>query len=75
MPYDEDDSRENGGVMTYWGVADALAAYDHLISSGAREHSPVVDVGEGILLGTVLDQAGNIFGVIQNPHFSLESFS
>jgi len=29
-------------------------------------------VGEGIRLGSVLDPFGNILGVIENPHFSLE---
>jgi hypothetical protein len=31
-----------------------------------------MDVGEGILVGTVTDPWGNIFGVIENPHFKLE---
>jgi hypothetical protein len=28
-------------------------------------------VGEGILAGDVLDPFGNVFGVIENPHFKL----
>src|SRR5262245_13123625 len=38
----------NAGVVAYWGVADANAAFDRLISLGATERSPVRDVGEGI---------------------------
>jgi hypothetical protein len=29
-------------------------------------------VGEGILLASVLDPFGNVFGIIENPYFSLE---
>jgi hypothetical protein len=32
----------------------------------------VQDVEEGILLASVLDPFGNVFGIIENPHFSLE---
>jgi hypothetical protein len=28
-------------------------------------------VGDGIKVATVLDPFGNIFGIIQNPHFAL----
>ncbi len=66
-----------GGVKTgnnavaYWGVADAWAAHAHLLDLGAREQSPVREVGEGILVGTVVDPFGNVLGIIQNPHFKL----
>jgi hypothetical protein len=29
-------------------------------------------VGEGIRVATVLDPFGNVFGVIENPHFAIE---
>ena len=57
--------------MTYWGVADAQAAFDRLISLGATERSGVQEVGDGIRVATVFDPFGNIFGIIQNPHFTL----
>ena len=63
--------QNEGGVLTYWGVDDAHAAYQSLLSLGAIEHTPVSDVGKGILVATVLDPFGNIFGIIQNPHFAL----
>jgi len=61
----------NSGAVAYWGVVDAQAAFDRLISLGAVERSAVQDVGEGIRVATVFDPFGNIFGIIQNPHFSL----
>jgi len=59
------------GAVAYWGVADAQAAYDRLIVLGAVERSAVQEVGEGIRVATVFDPFGNIFGIIQNPHFKL----
>ena len=56
-------------VIAYWGVSDAKAAYKRLLELGAKKHQDVTDVGEGILVGTVLDPFGNVFGVIENPHF------
>lgn len=60
-----------GGVAVYWGVDDANAAVAELIAKGATQHSAVQDVGEGILTASVLDPFGNVFGVIENPHFQL----
>lgn len=56
-------------VVAYWGVGDAQAAFDHLLSCGAAPKAPVQEVGEGIKVATVLDPFGNVFGVIENPHF------
>jgi predicted enzyme related to lactoylglutathione lyase len=61
----------NGGSVAYWGVTDAESALQRLISLGARERSAVQEVGEGIKVATVLDPFGNIFGIIENPHFKL----
>jgi predicted enzyme related to lactoylglutathione lyase len=64
-------SADSGGVVIYWGVADADATLKRLLSLGATERTNVQDVGEGIRVATVLDPFGNIFGVIENPHFKL----
>lgn len=61
-----------GGVAVYWGVEDAEAAFARLLGLGAREHSAVHDVGGGIKVAAVLDPFGNVFGIIENPHFKLE---
>jgi predicted enzyme related to lactoylglutathione lyase len=68
---DGSTSRRNTGVIAYWGVDDAEAALARLLELGARGHGGVQDVGGGIRVATVLDQFGSVFGVNENPHFSL----
>src|SRR5436305_13609423 len=70
---DPSSSAGAGGVVVYWGVSDADAALKRLLSLGATERTNVQDVGEGIRVGTVLDPFGNVFGLIENPHFKLPS--
>jgi predicted enzyme related to lactoylglutathione lyase len=60
-----------GGASVYWGVADAIAAVERLLALGATSRTAVQEVGEGIKVATVLDPFGNVFGVIENPHFKL----
>ncbi|MGB8472497.1 MAG: hypothetical protein WCE61_00275 [Candidatus Acidiferrum sp.] len=57
--------------MAYWGVADASSALERLLSLGATARTDLQDVGDGIRVATVLDPFGNIFGLIENPHFKL----
>ena len=66
-------ARGAGGAVVYWGVTNAPAAFDRLISLGATAKSDVQDVGEGIRVAAVLDPFGNVFGIIENPHFALPS--
>ena len=61
------------GVFAYWGVADAEAEYARLLSLGATPHEAVHDVGADIKVGTVVDPFGNLFSIIQNPHFSSDA--
>ena len=63
---------KGGSTSAYWGVRDAKEAHERLLELGASPHEDVQDVGGGILVATVLDPFGNIFGVIENPHFKLE---
>lgn len=65
-------SRTQAGVA-YWGVTDAAAAHARLLSLGATELEPVNDVGDGIKVGSVHDPFGNVFGIIENPHFAYEA--
>ena len=58
-------------AVAYWGVTDAKAAHARLLGLGAREKSSLRDVGDGILVGSVVDPFGNVLGIIQNPHFKL----
>ena len=60
-----------GGAVPYWGVADASAAHDRLVSLGAESLSPLQDVGGGIKVAVLKDPFGNALGIIENPHFAL----
>ena len=60
------------GVITYWGVENAKESFQKLLDFGASKHEEVQDVGEGIIVGAVKDPFGNIFGIIENPNFSLD---
>ncbi len=57
------------GSQAYWGVPDAAAELERLVGLGATVHEPVRDVGGGIKVGSVIDPFGNLFAVIENPHF------
>lgn len=60
-----------GGVTVYWGVENAEAGLEHLLAKGAQLDEGVQDVGGGIKTATVIDPFGNVFGIIENPHFRL----
>ncbi|MBL8821155.1 MAG: VOC family protein [Planctomycetia bacterium] len=59
------------GTQAYWGVADAEKELERLMSLGALLHESLKDVGEGIKVASVLDPFGNVFSIIENPHFKL----
>ena len=57
------------GALTYWGVADVVAAMDAAVAQGATEHVAATEVGDGIVTGSVKTPSGAILGLIHNPHF------
>ena len=59
------------GATAYWGTPDARAEVARLEGLGATVESPVEDVGDGIRVATIRDPYGNLFGIIENPHFDL----
>ncbi len=61
------------GSIVYWGVANADSVHAHLISTGARPHAAIQEVGGGIRIGSVLDPFGNVFGIVENPNFRIGS--
>jgi catechol 2,3-dioxygenase-like lactoylglutathione lyase family enzyme len=67
---DPNASAGTAGPVAYWRVDDADAALRRLLELGAREQSPVQDVGDGIRTGSVIDPFGNTLAFIKNPHFS-----
>lgn len=58
-------------AAVYWGVESCEAALKNLLAQGASANEDVQDVGGGIKVASVKDPFGNIFGVIENPHFKL----
>jgi predicted enzyme related to lactoylglutathione lyase len=60
------------GVQVYWGVLDAVAELERLKTLGAEVHEEARDVGGGIKTASVRDPFGNLFGIIENPHFKLD---
>lgn len=71
QPEESGASRSDTDVVAYWGVDDADEALERLLGLGATEQGDVQDVGGDIRVATVFDPFGNVFGVIENPHFSL----
>ncbi len=65
-------AEKSENVYMYWGVEDVEAAYQRLLSLGATAHQAPQEVGGGIKVATVKDPWNNIFGIIYNPHFTLE---
>ena len=70
-PVEDGAPTEEGGVTVYWGVDDIEAAMRRLLDIGAAVHGEVQDVGEGILVASLVDPFGNVLGIIHNPHFKL----
>ena len=62
---------QNPGAVVYWGVENCEKSLEKLIALGAKTRENVRDVGESIKVATVFDPFGNVFGIIENPHFSL----
>jgi predicted enzyme related to lactoylglutathione lyase len=60
-------------IVTYWGVHDIAAAHDRLVQHGASLREPITDVGGGIKVAAVADPFGNLIGIIENPHFSVQA--
>ena len=60
------------GATAYWGTADIVAEVHRIARPRrARSTAPVTEVGGGISVASLKDPYGNLFGVIQNPHFDL----
>jgi predicted enzyme related to lactoylglutathione lyase len=59
------------GVVAYWGVGDAAAAFRRAQGLGAKAHAEPREVGDRVVVATVTDPFGNVFGIIENPHFKV----
>jgi predicted enzyme related to lactoylglutathione lyase len=65
------DADPSDGVLVYWGVDNVPAAVQAAIAGGSIVHSPVADVGEGIVTAAVRTPGGAILELIDNPHFQI----
>src|SRR6266567_1294898 len=72
QPADAGGTNKAAGVVAYWGVENAEAELKTALERGATRNEDVQDVGSGIKVAAVRDPFGNIFGIIENPHFKLE---
>jgi predicted enzyme related to lactoylglutathione lyase len=67
-----DGTPSTDGALPYWGVPDAEAELARLTGIGGVVHTAVTDVGGAIKVAAVRDPFGNVFGIIENPHFRRE---
>ena len=59
---------ENGAV-TYLGVLNIYESVARALEEGAELEVPIMEVGGGIFLATLLSPQGERFGFILNPNF------
>ena len=71
QPTEGEEVVQASKAAVYWGVESCEAAIKDLLAKGATANEDVQDVGGGIKVASVKDPFGNIFGVIENPHFNL----
>lgn len=55
------------GAVGYWQVADIAATIKAVTEAGATLQGEVRDVGGGMLIATIRDADGNVFGLRQSP--------
>jgi predicted enzyme related to lactoylglutathione lyase len=59
-----------GGTVTYLQVDDVAAAFDRLISSGAKPLQPRTELSRGFMIASVVDPFGNVVGLRFDPEFA-----
>ena len=57
------------GAVIFWHVDDLPAAYERLLSMGAKENEAPTAREAGFVTASVVDPFGNILGVMYNPHY------
>ena len=70
---DAEDVKVGDNLLVYWGVENAQETYDELLKKGATAHSEPQNVGGEIVVASVFDPFGNVFGIIENPEFKIEN--
>ena len=72
QPEETPSTNKIENVVTFWGVDDIHAVYDHFIESSATENEKPYNVGGDLMTATVKDLWGNVIGLIYNPEFKLK---
>lgn len=60
-------------VEVYLGVQNIEEAYAHCLQMKASPNMEIKNVGGEIKVATLRDPYGNLFGLIENPEFKIES--
>jgi predicted enzyme related to lactoylglutathione lyase len=60
-------------AVAYWGVTGIDEVYARLLAQGAERRDPVKEVGGDIKVATIADPFGNVIGLIQNPHITINA--
>jgi predicted enzyme related to lactoylglutathione lyase len=60
---------EPGGAVVYWHVDDVQAAFERLLSLGAKQYEAPRERGPGFVTASVIDPFGNILGIMYNRHY------
>jgi predicted enzyme related to lactoylglutathione lyase len=60
-------------TIAYWQVDDVGAAFDRLLSTGARALQHPTELSRGFLIASVVDPFGNVLGLRFDPDFQKPS--
>lgn len=69
---DPADVTVGNSVGAFWGVDDVKARIEEFRSNGIIIKDEPQEVGGGIVVASIIDPFGNVFGIIENPHFKPE---
>jgi len=64
---------KGNNVVAYWGVENIETVFNRILALGAKKNRNIQNVGGNIRVATVIDPFGNVFGLIENPDFKIES--
>jgi predicted enzyme related to lactoylglutathione lyase len=62
-------SNPPGGAIIFWHVDNLEETHRHLLAMGATEYEPITPREAGFVTASVVDPFGNIFGIMNNPHY------
>jgi len=63
---------KGSNAIAYWGVNDIQNATRKLQELDAETIAEATEVGGEIFVAQFKDPFGNVFGIIENPHFKIE---